>query len=607
MNTTEAARLLDLSPDASAEQLETRFLELRTKLEDKIAKAPTPGLKAKYRASLADITTAFEMLTLAADGDSLPVLDRVTPTAQPKASAASGASASPAPASPKPSASPKPKGNREFLVVAFIAVLILVGGGWWIVQTRAANAERARIAAEAQSEAERVAAERQQREAEEKMRHEAEFARLRASQAELKIRWEVIEREGGAAERRLSELRSDIRSAERLPAPDQAELKARFDAQTDFVNWLQPTLARHPARALLARFDALLSTKALAEAAVTERELVEALAKLDAELPEQRDSLLTLTARVEISSDPVGQRYRITDAYGRTHESATPFRAELPLGRLEVHISAPIGWRDSAQIVAVKREKPLLIAATLEAVPEGEPIKLGETRSVDGLGLTLIGITVGRYQRGSATGEADEKPVHTVVFSRGYWLGKTEVTQAQWQSIMGSNPSYYKGADRPVEAVSWEDAMAFCRRLTERERAAGRLPAGFAYTLPTEAQWEYACRAGTTGDHAGNLDEVAWYKENSDGQTQPVGRKQANAWGFQDMHGNVWEWCLDWYGGYPSGTVTDPAGPESGSSRVSRGGGFSSRATSCRSAFRFGYSGGRNGSLGFRLALSSVR
>lgn len=487
-------------------------------------------------------------------------------------------------------------------------MLVLGVGGWWIVKTRSENAERARIDAEAKSEAERLVTEQKQREADEKVRLEAEFARLRAAQAELKIRWEVIEREGGVAERRLSELRSDVRSSERLPAPDQAEMKARFAAQSAFVDWLQPTLARHPARALLARFDALLSTKALAEAATTERELVKELDGFDTELVAQRDSLLTLTALVEITSVPAGRRYQLTDAYGRTHESVIPFRAELPLGRLEVHITAPIGWRDSAQIVAVKREKPLLITSTLEAVPEGEPIKLGETRSVNGLGLTLIGITVGRYQRGSATGEADEKQVHTVVFSRGYWLGKTEVTQAQWQSVMGSNPSYYKGADRPVEAVSWEDAMAFCRRLTERERAAGRLPAGFAYTLPTEAQWEYACRAGTTGDHAGNLDEVAWYKENSDGQTQPVGRKQANAWGFQDMHGNVWEWCLDWYGGYPSGTVTDPAGPQSGSSRVSRGGGFSSRATSCRSAYRLDSSpGARIGNRGFRLALSSVQ
>jgi formylglycine-generating enzyme required for sulfatase activity len=180
------------------------------------------------------------------------------------------------------------------------------------------------------------------------------------------------------------------------------------------------------------------------------------------------------------------------------------------------------------------------------------------------------------------------------------------VTQAQWQTVMGSNSSYFKGAHLPVEQVSWNGALEFCRKLTERERAAGRLPEGYAYTLPTEAQWEYACRTGTTGDYAGNLDVMGWYTNNSGGSTNPVGQKQANAWGLHDMLGNVWEWCADWYGDYSGGTVIDPTGPSSGSGRVFRGGSWGLSVDACRFANRSGYEPGlRGANLGFRLALAA--
>jgi formylglycine-generating enzyme required for sulfatase activity len=126
--------------------------------------------------------------------------------------------------------------------------------------------------------------------------------------------------------------------------------------------------------------------------------------------------------------------------------------------------------------------------------------------------------------------------------------------------------------------------------LTKPERSAGRLPAGWEYTLPTETQWEYACRAGTTGDYAGDLDAMAWYDKNAGGATHPVGQKQPNAWRLYDMHGNVWEWCLDWDGNYPSDAVTDPVGAASGSDRIGRGGGWWRSAFDCRSA-RCGGSG----------------
>ncbi|MSU46260.1 MAG: formylglycine-generating enzyme family protein [Lacunisphaera sp.] len=195
-----------------------------------------------------------------------------------------------------------------------------------------------------------------------------------------------------------------------------------------------------------------------------------------------------------------------------------------------------------------------------------------------------------------------------VRISKGFWLGRTEVTQAQWRAVMGSIPSNFQGDDRPVEQVSWNDAIEFCRKLTERERAAGRIPYDLTYTLPTEAQWEYACRAGTTGDYAGNLDVMAWYSANGGNTTHPVGQGQANAWGLHDMHGNVWEWCLDWHGKYPGRSVTDPAGAPSGSNRVHRAGGWWTDAEWCRSAFRnFDSPDKHLNYLGFRLALSSVR
>ena len=171
---------------------------------------------------------------------------------------------------------------------------------------------------------------------------------------------------------------------------------------------------------------------------------------------------------------------------------------------------------------------------------------------------------------------------------------------------MGKNPSTFQtaGKDAPVERVSWIDAMMFCRKLTERERAAGLLPESEAFTLPTEAQWEYACRAGTTGAYSGELDAMAWHSTNSAGTTHPVGAKRPNAWGFYDMSGNVLEWCFDWYGNYPGGAVTDPSGPERGY-RMARGGwadaSWAFAARSGGSASRVDYT------IGFRLALCAVR
>ena len=173
---------------------------------------------------------------------------------------------------------------------------------------------------------------------------------------------------------------------------------------------------------------------------------------------------------------------------------------------------------------------------------------------------------------------------------------------------MGSNPSHFRGTDRPVENVSWGEAVEFCRKLTKKHQEAGAMPQGWSWRLPTEAEWEYAARAGTTGSRYGELDAIAWWTGNSGSQTHPVKQKAANAWGLYDMMGNVWEWCSDWSGDYPTGSVTDPMGPSSGSTRVFRGGSWNDGAWNARSASRnWGDPGVRNFSLGFRPALSSVR
>jgi formylglycine-generating enzyme required for sulfatase activity len=239
--------------------------------------------------------------------------------------------------------------------------------------------------------------------------------------------------------------------------------------------------------------------------------------------------------------------------------------------------------------------------------------------SIPDLGMDIMPIPAGTFQMGTANwGHYDERPETRVTISRPFWLARTEVTQGQWQAVMGDNPSQpaskwddtFKGDNLPVNSVSWNAAMEFCRKLTERERAAGRLPEGYAYTLPTEAQWEYAARAGTTTDYGGTglLNDMGWHGGNSSGRAQTVGTKAANAWGLHDMHGNLWELCRDWYGTYFGGSQTDPTGLPSGSDRVIRGGAYwVDGGDTRRSAFRHKVSPDvGNNVTGFRPALSSA-
>ena len=217
----------------------------------------------------------------------------------------------------------------------------------------------------------------------------------------------------------------------------------------------------------------------------------------------------------------------------------------------------------------------------------------------------MVWVEGGTFHMGATSEQSenawdDENPVHSVTLS-GYYIGKTEVTQALWKTVMGSNPSSFKGDNLPVECVSWDDCQEFIRKLSALT--------GQNFRLPTEAEWEFACRGGNNSrgykySGSNDIDSVAWYKDNSGGNTHPVATKLSNELGIYDMSGNVWEWCSDWYDKYSSGAQANPKGPESGSCRVFRGGGWGSYAGYCRSSNR-GYNTPthRHDRLGLRLAL----
>ncbi|GHT97575.1 hypothetical protein FACS1894154_01240 [Betaproteobacteria bacterium] len=237
--------------------------------------------------------------------------------------------------------------------------------------------------------------------------------------------------------------------------------------------------------------------------------------------------------------------------------------------------------------------------------PVAAPAASASETFTNSIGMEFILIPAGTFMMGDAS-YGNESPVHRVEISRPFYLGKYPVTQAQWVAVMGKekNPSHFEGERNPVENVSWKDVQAFIQSLEAKEGRDG-------YRLPTEAEWEYAARAGTTSDYSfGNnhseLRRYAWFDDNSEGKTHPVGEKRPNPWGLYDMHGNVWEWVYDLYGAYPEGAVDpDPCGPSGGQYRVLRGGSWHIPASFLRSAYRiyfppdFGFD-----RYGFRLACS---
>ena len=225
--------------------------------------------------------------------------------------------------------------------------------------------------------------------------------------------------------------------------------------------------------------------------------------------------------------------------------------------------------------------------------------------TVNGVSFTMVAVQGGTFSMGATSEQgidaySDEKPIHSVTVS-DYCIGETEVTQALWKAVMGSNPSCLKGDNLPVKEVSWNDCQQFIAKLNQLT--------GKTFRLPTEAEWEYAARGGNRSkgykySGSNSIDDVAWYQDNSGIKTHPVGTKSPNELGLYDMSGNVLEWCQDWYGRYGSGSQTDPQGPSSGDTRVFRGGGWNFYARLCRVSYRYSYFPSRRGyNLGFRLVM----
>ena len=234
--------------------------------------------------------------------------------------------------------------------------------------------------------------------------------------------------------------------------------------------------------------------------------------------------------------------------------------------------------------------------------PETMTFKVGDAE------FSVARVDAGTFTIGPVAGDKyvtdDEKPAHQVDLTETYYIGQTEVTQELYTAVMGTNPSKFTGAKNlPVEQVSYNDAIEFCKRLSEQT--------GKTFTLPTEAQWEYAARGAQNAPaepqlYAGsnNIGEVTWFENNSGGKTHPVASKAPNAIGLYDMTGNVFEWCLDWYGSYKDGDVTNPEGPTTGKDRVIRGGSWRGDAKNCRISYRYNYGPEHNRfNLGFRVVM----
>jgi formylglycine-generating enzyme required for sulfatase activity len=267
-------------------------------------------------------------------------------------------------------------------------------------------------------------------------------------------------------------------------------------------------------------------------------------------------------------------------------------------------------------------EKPKHAKASRAGGSGNVPIH-GKAFIIPSCGVKLNWVAPGHFQMGSPVVEAgrsnDEGPQTEVTISRGFWLGIFTVTQEEWKAVaenvssLKAEPSFFRGKRLPVEQVTWEDCQKWFAELNALEESGNRLPRSFQYRLPTEAEWEFVCRAGTStrfyfGDGDSQLADYAWYSGNSGRQTHPVGEKKPNAWGFYDMHGNVWEWCEDWYGGpLPGGSVADPIGPVLGANRVFRGGSWGVPPSRCRSAYRvWNRPGFRDFTIGFRVALATA-
>ena len=329
----------------------------------------------------------------------------------------------------------------------------------------------------------------------------------------------------------------------------------------------------------------------------------------DEEMPEHTFVFAGDGTLTSICDVPIAQISIVFDGAVHPCNAALLDEPVRDFGKIEFQKAAAVRKAVPRPGAAANAQKNVQVNVQATAPANDQAEASGERRSGDKKTITLPGgVTMemiwcepGSFLMGSPLAERgrfDDEPQHQVTLTKGFWLGKYEVTQKQWESVMGENPSKFKDPDRPVESVSWEDCNAFLRRLN--------VDLGGIARFPTEAEWEYACRAGSNSAIAGNglLSDMAWYDANSGNETHPVGKNHPNAWGFYDMHGNVLEWCYDWFGKFDA-KATDPKGPSIGSFRVLRGGCWFFYARDCRSAYRLKRDPAlRNAIFGFRLACS---
>ena len=245
--------------------------------------------------------------------------------------------------------------------------------------------------------------------------------------------------------------------------------------------------------------------------------------------------------------------------------------------------------------------KVTIVLVAAMAVTVGSAVARKASTRRNSVGMEFVRVLPGEFRMGSTSDDAgeSEKPVTVVSISRAFYMGKHEVTQKQWEKVMGTNPSDFKDCpDCPVEQVSWNDAQAFVRTLNAMEDSK-------RYRLPTEAEWEYAARGGSDGDrYSADLNAIAWYDKNCNERPHKVGKKAPNGYGLHDMLGNVYEWVQDWKGPYPGGEVTDPKGPARGKFRLIRGGSWETGPKSCRATHRLDATAGfRIHALGLRVLM----
>ena len=345
---------------------------------------------------------------------------------------------------------------------------------------------------------------------------------------------------------------------------------------------------------LIGEYDVVLSKSGCAT--VTEHVTISenSTAAINATLPSGRS--------VTISSDKSGDEIFVDGV----RVGVSPCTTELSFGTHQItaqrgakHTSKSVSISQGAGAVAVRLGFGLIEPRWASSVSSSQRAVLEK------LIANMVKVEGGTFTMGATSeqgndADSDEKPTHRVTLS-AFHIGKYEVTQAEWEAVMGSNPSYYKGSNKPVENVSWNDCQEFIKKLN-------RLT-GLSFSLPTEAQWEYASRGGNRSQgykYSGSntLSNVAWYDDNSGSKTHEVGTKQPNELGLYDMSGNVWEWCSDWYGSYSSSSQTNPTGPTSGSCRVLRGGSWHDDAGGCRVSNRSsGNPGDRGNDRGLRLSI----